>query len=143
MRAPKSFGSGGFSSSSFKEQEDVDPRVGLVNLADVMLVFACGLMLALVVHWNVNVSNVTEMDQQDMTEIDQSNVENMADNMTGSGSNYNELGRVYQDPTTGKMYLLQEESGSNKADSGKSGSSDKSDGDNSDSGGDSNAGSGN
>ncbi len=143
MRAPKSFGSGGFSSSSFKEQEDVDPRVGLVNLADVMLVFACGLMLALVVHWNVNVSNVTEMDQQDMTEIDQSNVENMVDNMSGSGSNYNELGRVYQDPTTGKMYLLQEESGSGKADSGTSGSSSKSGSTSSDSGGDSNAGSGN
>lgn len=112
MHTPRSFGSGGFSSSSFKEQEDVDPRVGLVNLADVMLVFACGLMLALVVHWNVNVSNVTEMDQQDMTEIDQSQVENMADDMQSAGSSYNELGKVYQDPTTGQMYLLQQDTDS-------------------------------
>lgn len=117
MRAPRSFGSGGFSSSSFREQEDVDPRVGLVNLADVMLVFACGLMLALVVHWNVNVSNVTEMDQQDMTEIDQSQVEDMADDMQSAGSSYNELGKVYQDPTTGQMYLLQQDSDS-KSDKG-------------------------
>lgn len=121
MRAPRSFGGGGFSSSSFREQEDVDPRVGLVNLADVMLVFACGLMLALVVHWNVNVSNVTEMDQQDMTEIDQSQVENMADDMQSAGSSYNELGKVYQDPTTGQMYLLQQDAGDNANDA-KSGS---------------------
>ena len=107
MKAPRSFGSSGFSGSKFKEQEDVDPRVGLVNLADVMLVFACGLMLALVVHWNVNVTTVTQMDEQDMTEIDQNNVENMANEMQG-GNSYNELGMVYQDPTTGKMYLLEE-----------------------------------
>lgn len=113
MKAPRSFGSSGFSESKFKEQEDVDPRVGLVNLADVMLVFACGLMLALVVHWNVNVTTVTQMDEQDMTEIDQNNVENMANEMQG-GNSYNELGMVYQDPTTGKMYLL--EDGDKKAD---------------------------
>ncbi len=113
MKAPRSFGSSGFSDSKFKEQEDVDPRVGLVNLADVMLVFACGLMLALVVHWNVNVTTVTQMDEQDMTEIDQENIENMANEMQG-GNSYNELGMVYQDPTTGKMYLL--EDGDKKAD---------------------------
>ncbi len=128
MRTPRGFATGGFSTSSFKEQEDVDPRVGLVNLADVMLVFACGLMLALVVHWNVNVTTVTQMDEQDMTEIDQSNVEDMAQDMTGSGSSYNELGRVYQDPTTGKMYLLQEEDGSSASSSSDS-STDSSDAD--------------
>ena len=85
-------------------------------------------MLALVVHWNVNVTTVTQMDEQDMTEIDQSNVENMAQDMTGSGSSYNELGRVYQDPTTGKMYLLQEEDGSSASSSSDS-SSDSSDAD--------------
>ena len=118
MKTPRSFGNSGFGSSSFRDQEDVDPRVGLVNLADVMLVFACGLMLALVVHWNVNVSNATEMDQQDMTEIDQNDVENMADEMQSSGSSYNELGKVYQDPTTGKMYLLQQEGSASSKDAG-------------------------
>ena len=70
-------------------------------------------MLALVVHWNVNVTTVTQMDEQDMTEIDQENIENMANEMQG-GNSYNELGMVYQDPTTGKMYLL--EDGDKKAD---------------------------
>lgn len=109
MNAPRGFGSSGFASYSFDdENEGVDPRVGLVNLADVMLVFACGLMLALVMHWNVNVSNVTEIDGQDMTEIAEEDVSNIADDITKSGSSYNELGKVYQDPTTGQMYLLQQ-----------------------------------
>ena len=31
---------------------------GMANLADVMLVFACGLILALIINWNVDVSSV-------------------------------------------------------------------------------------
>ncbi len=110
MRAPRSLSGGGFGGSAFVDQEDVDPRVGLVNLADVMLVFACGLMLALVIHWNVNVG-VTELEDAEMTEIEEENVTNMAENFTKDGSTYNELGTVYQDPTTGQMYLLQEDAG--------------------------------
>ena len=108
MRAPRSLSGGGFGGNAFVDAEDVDPRVGLVNLADVMLVFACGLMLALVIHWNVNVG-VTELDETEMTQIEEENIANMAENFTKEGSSYNELGVVYQDPTTGQMYLLQEE----------------------------------
>lgn len=38
--------------------EDINPMDGVGNLADVMLVFACGLMLALITYWNVDVSGV-------------------------------------------------------------------------------------
>lgn len=34
--------------------EDVSPLEGSVNIVDAMLVFACGLMLSLVMHWNVD-----------------------------------------------------------------------------------------
>lgn len=108
MRAPRGFGSGSFGGSAFVDEEDVDPRVGLVNLADVMLVFACGLMLALVIHWNVNVAEVTELDGADMTELEEENIQDLAENFTQTGSAYQELGVVYQDPTTGQMYLLEE-----------------------------------
>ena len=39
------------------ESEDVNPMEGVANLADVMLVLAVGMMLALVVAWNVDIAS--------------------------------------------------------------------------------------
>ena len=84
-------------------------QLGSINKASVQFIAsALGLMLALVIHWNVNVG-VTELDETEMTQIEEENITNMAENFTKDGSSYNELGVVYQDPTTGQMYLLQEE----------------------------------
>jgi hypothetical protein len=103
----RDFTSSRFLSSSFDSEPDVDPRVGLVNLADVMLVFACGLMLALVAYWNLDVSDMREMIQSnEVTEV--RNVEDITGS-AGSGGGFIELGKVYQDPMTGKYYMLQED----------------------------------
>lgn len=102
---PRDFNSSGFSSSSdFSDHEDADPRVGLVNLADVMLVFACGLMLALVVKWNIDLPSVQELDESTMQEVD--DVEEMQDLVDSASNAYMELGTVYQDPNTGKLYMM-------------------------------------
>ena len=88
--------------SMFADEEDADPRVGLVNLADVMLVFACGLMLALVSFWNLDVSAMSEVTQSDsVMQID--DPEKVAD--VNGGSGYVDMGRVYMDPESGKMYM--------------------------------------
>jgi hypothetical protein len=105
---PRDFRSTSFYSSDTESAEDADPRIGLVNLADVMLVFACGLMLALVSYWNLDVSRLTEVVQsQEVTEVD--DIEAMQDQLNSVGSGYTELGTVYQDPMTGKLYMLQED----------------------------------
>ncbi len=97
---------GSFTGNSYLEEEDADPRVGLVNLADVMLVFACGLMLALVAYWNLDVSAMQQVTETDsMEEVE--NVEEL-DSATG-GDSYQDMGRVYKDPKTGTMYLLSKE----------------------------------
>lgn len=115
MSARDFMGQGSLSSNAYVEAEDADPRVGLVNLADVMLVFACGLMLALVTYWNLDISSMTEVIQaEDMTEV--SDIEKMADDMLSGGSSFNQLGMVYQDPMTGKMYMLKEDVGDAGAD---------------------------
>lgn len=103
----RDFGASSFGSNSYCEEEDADPRIGLVNLADVMLVFACGLMLALVSRWGVNLSTVEEMDSSNMQEIE--DVQSMIDEMQSGGGGYDERGRVYQDPETGTLYLLEAE----------------------------------
>jgi hypothetical protein len=103
----RDFSSSRFSSSGFDTEPDSDPRVGLVNLADVMLVFACGLMLALVAYWNLDVSDMREMIQSEqVTEMNE--VEDITDS-AGDGGGFIELGKVYQDPMTGKYYMLQED----------------------------------
>jgi hypothetical protein len=88
--------------------EDADPRIGLVNLADVMLVFACGLMLALVTFWNLDISSLQEVVQSDeVAEV--SDIEDLESQLSGVGSGYEELGMVYRDPMTGKLYMLSED----------------------------------
>jgi hypothetical protein len=110
--------------NSFEAGEgDINPNAYLTNLADCMLVMSVGFMVALVAAYNVNLSQVSQVQTQDMTEVD--NVQKMAQNMTSSGSAYDKLGEVYKDPTTGKMYMVQSTS---KSKSSKSSSSSKSSG---------------
>jgi hypothetical protein len=88
--------------------EDVDPATGLINLADLMLVFACGLMLALVAHWNIDLGpQINELtEDKDMTEV--TDLEDAKD-LLANNSGYSEVGVVYRDPETNKLYLLTED----------------------------------
>lgn len=98
------------SSSSFRRQraaEDVDPMTSLSNVGDVMLVFACGLMVALVVAWNLDLSQFQQVETDE--ELSQEDVTQMNEQMYGEGDGFVEMGKVYQDPATGKYYLVEEE----------------------------------
>lgn len=90
------------------KRQDFNPSEGILNLADVMLVFACGLMLSLVINWNIDI-NVEEVDMSVGNEVDQ--VENVDDSMAesmNSEDGYERMGTLYKDPVTGKMYMLTE-----------------------------------
>lgn len=100
----RDFGGGPSIGPRHEHEEDADPRVGLVNLADIMLVFACGLMVSIVMNWNVNLAEVTEISDS-ASKVD--DVESMAESMR-AGEGYAERGTVYQDPETGQLYLLEE-----------------------------------
>jgi hypothetical protein len=88
--------------------EDVDPAVGLINLADIMLVFATGLMMALVTFWNIEIPTLNEVIEQDMVQ-EVSDIEEAQDLLKSGGSSYSEVGTVYKDPATGKLYMLTED----------------------------------
>ena len=113
------------SSGSFrpaKQVEEVDPMSSLGNIGDIMLVFACGLMVALVVAWNVDLGKFTQV-QMDQ-EIQQDEIEQITEELYGEGNAFVEKGTVYQDPVTGKYYLVEDEArSSSSGSSGQNGSS--------------------
>lgn len=107
-------------SSLLTRGDDVDPMSSVANIADAILVMAVGLMVALITYWTLDMSQIQEMVQQDeMAEVD---VNEMADDMQKQGGGYEELGTVYQDPSTGKLYMLTEEvdKGASNVDESKS-----------------------
>lgn len=104
-------GSGKFNRSSV-EDEEVNPMEGVANLADVMLVFACGLMLALITYWNVDVAStvaptVDAAPGQEITE-DISGADSAQDQPPNQ-EGLEQVGMVYRDPVTGKLYMVENE----------------------------------
>lgn len=99
--------------------EDVNPSAYIVNLADCMLVLACGFMVALISLGGLDLANMNKLDDSQLEEVDP---QTMPEDVTQSGSGYVEAGTVYQDPNTGQLYMVERADGSSS--DASSGSSD-------------------
>ncbi len=99
-------------------ENETDPLSGVANLLDIMLVFACGLMVALVLSWNLQSIIFTKMSLQQKQMLLQSiqkiiNVEQgkelkeIPQIEKGGGSGYQEMGTVYRDAKTGKLIMIE------------------------------------
>ena len=99
---------GGLRNSRRRLSEDVSPLEGAINIVDAMLVFACGLMLSLVMYWNVDLSRVGERINlnrgQEVTETPEIR-EDLIETQ-GEGKLYQKMGTVYKDPATGQLFML-------------------------------------
>lgn len=104
------------SKKRFSEGEE-DPMAGTSNLVDAMLVIAVGLLIFVVISWNMQ-SVVFQNDQSpqqaiedsspDVTEVSEGQVLNdTPDTSNSSGSGYMEMGKVYKDPSTGKLIMVE------------------------------------
>lgn len=99
--------------NAWAEEPEVNPLEFVANLADAMLILSVGIMLALVINWNVDIS--TEVDKKDSSintknalsfeEKDVSQVDKNAEAV--SGGDLHELGTVYFDKETGKYYIIE------------------------------------
>ena len=107
---PKSHRRPSWQSGPFSEG-DTDPMLGFANIMDVMLVFALGLMLALVAqsqelqqHLNLDREHLdTEQvvhSGKELAELPESLQSQSA------GAGMQALGKVYRDPQTGKLILV-------------------------------------
>ena len=90
-----------------------DPMTGTSNLVDAMLVIAVGFLVFVIISWNMQAMidpdhNVQEQMQKQMTEVDQGQQLNETpDTSNSSGQGYTEMGKVYKDPTTGKLIMVE------------------------------------
>jgi hypothetical protein len=76
----------------------------MVNLVDVMLVFICGLLISIIIYWNIDMDNlVTIINQQQMVKID--DPEEIREQM-GAFDGYSDVGSAILDPSTGDVYVL-------------------------------------
>lgn len=98
---------GGLRGGRLRSKDDADPMASVANIADIMLVFACGLMMALVTVWNIDFTPLSELQDKQLEAID--TPEDMPEDMTDAGNAYVEKGMVYQDPKTGKYYMVTED----------------------------------
>ena len=74
----------GDSFRSRRAPEEVDPMSSLSNIGDVMLVFACGLMVALVVAWNVDLAEFTQIEPTQ--ELQSNDIEQITEQLYGEGN---------------------------------------------------------
>ncbi len=77
----------------------------MVNFVDVMLVFICGLLISIIIYWNLNMDNlVFVLDDQQLIQID--NPEDMPEQMQGLSPDDDSLGTAIMDPKTGSVYVV-------------------------------------
>ena len=103
----------------FLNQGEEDPMAGTSNLVDAMLVIAVGLLVFLVISWNMqNIVFNENMDEQqrqkvrnaiqEVSQLDQGQELNETpDTSNSSGQGYTEMGKVYKDPATGKLIMVE------------------------------------
>lgn len=88
------------------KDEDFSPMEGVGNMADAMLVFACGILLALIISWNIDINEQGEINNQ--TKYQVQNIDSKVTETVESKDDLEEMGKVYRDPETGKYYVIEE-----------------------------------
>jgi hypothetical protein len=98
-----------FSSEHFSKEDD-EPLGPLANLVDIILVFACGLIAALVAlspnlqeHFKVSKESKVINQGKELANVPKE-IKEKLDGTNG----YKSLGQVYKDPKTGKLILISE-----------------------------------
>lgn len=80
----------------------LDPMSGIANMSDAMLVLALAFLLAFVAYYKLALPGATQV-EKDMTRAD--NLQKGA--LQDKSSGYQDVGRVYRDPKTGNLYMVE------------------------------------
>ncbi|MCL6635654.1 MAG: DUF2149 domain-containing protein [Peptococcaceae bacterium] len=100
-----------------RQDEEIDPRMGLLNLIDLMLVFAVGLLVSVVLSWNLPALFKTDPQErkemlsriQKVVNVEKGrDLEELPEIQKGGGTGFQEVGTVYRDLKTGKLIVIEE-----------------------------------
>lgn len=108
-------GSGRLRTTSNKPKEDINPMNQVANLVDAMLVLAVGIMLALIVSWNLNLSSngkvedakKSQKQQEAVTSFTEDDLESVQDEKEKEEKDLKKKGEVYYDEQTGTYYIME------------------------------------
>ena len=91
-----------------EEEAGVNPMDGLGNLADVMLVLAVGIMLALIINWKVDITAVSPVIAEPEPEQIPISREDLQDTPADAlnEENLQRIGALYYDEETGTYYAI-------------------------------------
>ena len=96
-----------------------DPMAGTANLVDAILVIAVGFLVFVIISWNMQSivfnEDMTQQEKQQVmqtiksvSEVNQGQQLNETpDSSNSSGQGYTEMGKVYKDPSTGKLIMVE------------------------------------
>ena len=96
-----------------------NPMAGTANLVDAMLVIAVGFLVFVIISWNMQSivfnEDMTQQEKQQVmqtiksvSEVNQGQQLNETpDSSNSSGQGYTEMGKVYKDPSTGKLIMVE------------------------------------
>ena len=98
--------------------DDIDPMAGTTNLVDAMLVLALGFLIFVVISWNMQSVIFSDMSQdqkqavmesmKQVSEVTQGqDLNDTPDTSQSSGQGFTELGKVYKDPSSGKLIMVE------------------------------------
>lgn len=98
--------------------DDIDPMAGTTNLVDAMLVLALGFLIFVVISWNMQSVIFSDMSQdqkqavmesmKQVSEVTQGQeLNDTPDTSQSSGQGFSELGKVYKDPSSGKLIMVE------------------------------------
>ncbi len=98
---------------------NIDPMAGTTNLVDAMLVLALGFLIFVVISWNMQSVVFSDMSQdqkqqamesmKEVSEVTQGQeLNDTPESSQSSGQGYTEMGKVYKDPSTGKLIMVED-----------------------------------
>ena len=90
-----------------RKDDDFSPMEGVGNMADAMLVFALGILLALIISWDVDITEQGEITNTG-TKYQVQDIDANATQTAKSKDDLEEMGKVYRDPKSGKYYVIEE-----------------------------------
>ncbi|MBI4814181.1 MAG: DUF2149 domain-containing protein [Methanobacterium sp.] len=84
--------------------EQIDPMIYAVNMVDCMLVLAVGFLIFTIIFMNSGPNEASSKVNVEMGQV----INDTDQTTTGSETGYDQVGKVYKDPETGKLVMIKD-----------------------------------